>query len=771
MAACVLAMWATPHAEKTLILQELWRQCWDVIYGTDTFGNFWSMLFWMTEALNIFLLVLPSASLAHREERPAWRELAQLWLVELGDMVAFVVHATTSEDNAGPMSSEKLLAEWIQLVLNNLLPILCMQGAGEYRLSFEPLFEQLNGLIVEMDESLVQLNTMVVFRLSTMALSTPLRGETRSILALFSYLLPSESVFARAVTSTVGAIFVQDETCKSAAKHLLKTAQGVDQQLMCESDRTKITSVVQLLEDVEDGQEVLRFIANVDAEKLEHLSSAKQVETLLLGISLIEIVGTDELRDASRNFLKSFLRRYPHLGLLLTPSLISDINAAAIEQSPPELLAKLHFLADTVTIDASCAQQVWNLLGVQMLDPNNSVVMRSAILRILPRLCVSNKRLYRRVMDTLGAHRNGKVAQSGGDNLSPDSMLIQPSVIEIRLAVAASIVDLAKDDVIRDPADCIGWIQEFLVEDYADSPMNALLVHYAIMALHYLVIAQELDFALVLKVMKKKLCSVTSIDDVQHLPPVIQEALVLLLGDGECKNDSSADDEGVGSKPEVPEISPQVAGAIQVLIDLGIQYETVEADNEVSAELLAKIRRNIYFSLSKYSLDALGLDEEGIKAALSWQEEGGEASGQKAPIAAIRYISLRRLAVNGIQLPPTFRELVEDFDKILFDFNSRMLRFEEETLASSLWKTKGTRHHVVPQRRGETQKTSTNDAVALPSPAKMQALHKKMPSASSGVGRLLCFEGKSLSKFLSLAGEISFQEREPMTWSSWSKLG
>ena len=783
LASCVLTVWATPHAEKTLLLQELWRQCWDVIYASSNLSDqFWDHLFWQTEALYIMLLVLPSAGRLNRDDRPAWRELAQCWLMELGDMIAFVVHAThTDDDNntnnkngtshhskksisikhGSSMSSERMLAEWLQLVLNKLLPILATQGAGFYRLSLEPFLEQLNGLIVEMDDSLIQLNTMVVFRLSTMALSTPLTGETKSILTLFSYLLPSESAFARGLTSTVGAIFLQEESCQNEAKHLLKTSQGMDQQLMRISDRGKTYSVIHLLEEGEDGDEVLKFIASVDVSRLESLSAVKQIEVLLLGISMMEIAGNAELQAAGRNFIKCFLQKYSHLGLLLMPSLIADINAAAVEKSPSELLTKLHFLAESVTADPSCAQHAWNLIGVQMLDPNNPVVLRVTILRLLPRLCVANKRLYRRVMDALGAHRDGK-SSSGSTNpgaLSPDSMAIQTVNTEIRLAVAASLCDLAKDDLIRDTSDCIGWIQELLVEDYSDSPSNALLVHYAIMTLHYLVVAQELDFSLVLKVLKKKMCSVTTIEDVRHLPPVIQESLALLLGDGECKDDSSSEDDE-GGEPESPVISAQVVGAVQTLVDLGFQYETVKPNAAASVELIARIRRNIYYSLSKYSLDVLGLDEDGIKAGIGWQGQG-EQRGETPPQVASRYVSLRKLAASGIQLPAGTRGMVEDFETILGDFTSKILRFEEEALSSALWATKGTRN--VHQRRGEAGKSGPKDTGSLPAPSKLQTLHKRMPSASSSIARMMCFEGKTFTKFLSLAGEVSFEEKDPYT--------
>ena len=38
-------------------------------------------------------------------------------------------------------------------------------------------------------------------------------------------------------------------------------------------------------------------------------------------------------------------------------------------------------------------------------------------------------------------------------------------------------------------------------------------------------------------------------------------------------------------------------------------------------------------------LDALGLDEDGIKAAIAWQEEG-DTEGEQPPLAASRYVSL-----------------------------------------------------------------------------------------------------------------------------------
>jgi hypothetical protein len=105
------------------------------------------------------------------------------------------------------------------------------------------------------------------------------------------------------------------------------------------------------------------------------------------------------------------------------------------------MLRQIDFLCDALVKDTQCAREIWNLLGVELMKPTTPSVIRASIIRVFPKLCMANKRLYKRAIEALG----NNLAQS--DNL------------EIRLAVAATIADLAREDRIRDVTDVIGFDQ------------------------------------------------------------------------------------------------------------------------------------------------------------------------------------------------------------------------------------------------------------------------------------------------------------------------
>ena len=206
------------------------------------------------------------------------------------------------------------------------------------------------------------------------------------------------------------------------------------------------------------------------------------------------------------------------------------------------ILYQLGFLCDALVQDPSCAQEVWNLVGVTMSAPDSPTSVRSTAIRMFPKLVTSNKKLYRRVIDTLGR-------------------LVDSKEPEIRVAVVATINDLAREDRIRDVADVIGWLQSYLSDE------ESSVKHYAVLCLHHLVIAGELDFDLVIKVLKKRLCPIGDVDMLLALPGSVLESLVLLLGDGEC-GDADSDEEVVTASSELG-VSPQVSDAVRTLILLG----------------------------------------------------------------------------------------------------------------------------------------------------------------------------------------------------------
>jgi hypothetical protein len=441
------------------------------------------------------------------------------------------------------------------------------------------------------------------------------------------------------------------------------------------------------------------------------------------------------------------------------------------------MLRQIDFLCDAFVKDTQCAREIWNLLGVELMKPTTPSVIRASIIRVFPKLCMANKRLYKRAIEALG----NNLAQS--DNL------------EIRLAVAATIADLAREDRIRDVTDVIGWIQGFISDigwirpvstlDKQKSSGNAALVHYAILCLHYLVVAQELDFNLVIVVLKKRLCNVHDMAEVTKLPPLVLETLVLLLGDGECEDVS--DDEEDGAPHQPAGISTQISKSIETLISLALVPEL--QPNNAKKDMMRRgtilrCRRNINESLAKASFAALGIDEDGIQA-VTMAAKNAEPS--PIPTAGVRYGSIRQVIENGIDImdsgPDVSNqtttpggievelegysedEVVDsDISASLVALTSKMLKYEEEILGSSLW-----------QKRGKVQKDPSKKKVvkgqvpldssqteALPSSTSVQQFYNENRCTATSLSVMLCFEGKPLSLFHDLAGDIANESSDPL---------
>ena len=187
-----------------------------------------------------------------------------------------------------------------------------------------------------------------------------------------------------------------------------------------------------------------------------------------------------------------------------------------------EMQSLLEFICDSIARDASCAHEVWAMV-LSLIDPlTASIRVQSMVLRLYPIICNTNKRLYGRICESLGRY------------------VSHPSN-ELRVIAAASICELAQKDLIRDVSDVIGWVQSFLTDQ------EDMIVYYAVLSLHHLVLSGELDYIIVLKVLNKKLVKFDeNVNDVLTLNHIIIEALVKLLGDGETGNgddDSSNDSE------------------------------------------------------------------------------------------------------------------------------------------------------------------------------------------------------------------------------------
>ena len=702
MATCVMQL-SRPLYEKMSFLQAIWRETWMQIRQ----GNGVELLSWMSLSLHLFLSGVQCES---RETQSASMELAYLWLVELVDMAAAL--PVTMEE-----SDSESFGSFLSMIVDKILAHFFVPTC---RIAMEPVLVQLV-TIIKKDRRMMHVNCATCFRLGSLALSTPIKHDICGLLTLLVEFPRPNGDLVQGLLHTLSCIFAQDDTCKDLARRMytLVASSGSDQV----KEDSELTSMVQLFQ-ANCHEDKLLSVMTASLEHIDPLqvSAVHQNAAVLLGYSLLFHIRVDH--ELVYSYLKALLQQFPHLGITLLPVLLQSIQTASNEKDGATLLHQLRFLCDAVAKDPHCAQEVWNLVGVTMVQRDSPTPVRAAAIRMYPRLCASNKRLYRRIIDTLGSFVDSK----------------EP---EIRLSVAATLDDLARDDRIRDVSDVIGWVQTYLSDEMA------YVMYYAVSCLHRLTVAQELDFDLVIKVLNKRLCPVGDVQEVLKLPGNVIEALVLLLGDGECDSGTDDDEEKIASTTQdLLGVSPQVSGAVRTLIDLSLL--PIESTTQVAftRDMVSHIRLNIYRSLSSYSLFALGLDEAGVKSAIMNQE--GAASSTTD--ASLRYMALKQIAAEGLEYPPAVTTDTIKSDPTV-SLVRKMLAYEEESLGSSIWQKGG----KTSSASSKADRTTAPKAAfsALPSPVVIEKLYTPNPCSSTSIASLLCYEGNSVSDLFDYASDIS----------------
>ena len=401
---------------------------------------------------------------------------------------------------------------------------------------------------------LLKLNPVTTLRLCTLSLSCPVKEDVNSMLRILCSTIQQQnqkqqkgkgtkrdtssdknlSIYVHGILRATASMFVRDDVCSNQSKDIIESIlqqqssfdknhdsgsrkiatvgsgghnnnssehshslRGVSSTVMVSSARP-ICNTLQFLDpSVVNVDDFLSFLSrsntfgaaakttamsNTTAAATTtiktiassiRLSSMQQSAALLLGIALLE--NNDETtQNVAYVYLRNLLSKYSHLGVSLLPVLIDSINTASIKGYGNALVQHLGFICDTVALDKQCAVEIWNLLGMELMRQTIPSVIRATVIRLFPKLCSANKRLYKRVIEALGR------------NLS------QSTNQEIRLAIAATVAELAKADQIRDVTDVIGWIQGFISDvgwvrqtstmDSQLAPSNASLVHYAILS-------------------------------------------------------------------------------------------------------------------------------------------------------------------------------------------------------------------------------------------------------------------------------------------------
>ena len=795
MAASVLTLSTHPQ-ECLFFLEGIWRECWSLISKVgdddddDGFNDnddeesttaLFDILEWMTKSLQYFLWGLPLRPL---QDRLVCKELGQRWLVQLLDLASFLSELSHDDDNddettlPGTSATHRQLAQWLETLLGGTLPSLC-SVLPSYRIAIEPALIQAQTIIQRIGNKRLELHPVAILRLASIAMADPQPEHVRGMLSILSLAVPSNNNDSnvRIMLQGLASMYLRDEVCMTSAKQILQSCETAAAAAATTTPSVTTTSsssigqsrsflksrhvvnIIQFLdESIVPVDNFLNFLSRHDIFLGSHLSSIQQNAALLLGVGLLE---TPSRRETAYTYLSNLLQRYSHLGISLLPVIVDSINAASLVGDGDTLIRQLEFLCDAIVVDNQCAREIWNLLGVELMKPTIPTVIRASVIRLFPKVCAANKRLYKRVIEALGMN------------------LGQPNPnIEIQLAVAATVADLAREDRIRDVTDVIGWIQSFIVDfgwirrrntvDDPTSSGNAALVHLAIMSLHYLVVAQELDFQLVIVVLKKRLCDVHDINVVLKLPPVVLEALTLLLGDGECESASDDEEDGGNNNNTATGavVSPQVSKSVDILISLA-HSETTSRDG------FERCRRNILQSLSGYSLDALGVDEGGLRSIIS---AGDTLEGGHIPPLGKRYLSLRSLIEDGLSVfgsesRATFDEgktnmsgSEADAQHPIVALVSKLLRFEEEVLGSELWQKRGKLRKGPKKKIGRNNKppAQPGQAEALPSSTSLQQIYNENRSTATALAVLLCFEGKPLSLLTDIAGDIQNESPDPL---------
>jgi len=434
MAASVLNH-STPLVERTIVLDTIIRVTWSFCRKNKLQSD---NLLWHFEAIVFFIESSDS------ENNFLIHSMAHNWILQLMDMLA-----TMDGD----------LTSCFSIIIETVLPRFFFGHRSA--LSLRPILASALQIAGK-----CKVSNITIFQVMAMALSTPNQSISVGLLEIIDILLERSPTMSNRLKAAIPSMFttVWEHFPKLASKFRVPFAQI--------SERKDDSSYLEI--KLEDNDEFLHLlgkrVSEVDASKTSVIT--QNCLLILANTSLF-----DDNNHVVKAFIKALLHKFPHLGISMLPALLLSIRESIKHANLA--LNRLNFLCEVVVHDPNCAQEVWNLMGLSLVNKDKPLSLRLAAIRTYPLLCSNNRRLYRRIIDSLG-------------NLVSER---QP---EIRLAVATVITQLAKDDQIRDVSDVIGWVQSYLLDEIPP------IVHLAILSLHYMILNGELDFDVVIKVVGKK---------------------------------------------------------------------------------------------------------------------------------------------------------------------------------------------------------------------------------------------------------------------------
>lgn len=588
-------------------------------------------------------------------------------------------------------------------------------------------------------------NSASTMRLGTLALSLESDREVNAVcdllLSIFvnfldeGALVRNDVSFLGGMLYALGCVFSSRSNCTDKAKTMRMVGESLIKDSSAyslgEGENSERLHLIDILADMKSEQSSSRYnnliekmsrsISAMDQPNLHSwsrrpLALEDQCSGLLVGLTLLHVAvlspgPTDHEYQRTLEFLASFLECYPRAASRVLPSVLDTVRKSSNSPSLPQILSiSVNFIASKqIVSDPHGAHLAWSYLSPLTTDGVPSAT-RASMIRILPQMCLNNKKLFRRIRDVIGK-----------------SMVSTDPIV--RIAATATLSDMAKLDLLRDVEGIVSWIQGRLNDE------ESTVTYFALSALRYLVQNEELDFDLVVRVLEKRLAiDLGAVEAFLGWDVLALESLVELLGEGGLEEDDD-DDSQVESEEEDggPEPTVKTVKAVSLLIELALK---INSHDQYDVSTQSRILSKIYQSLSNYSAFILGLDSESIRSCADATSIPKDLSEDWE-----RYLDLKTILQGGMDLASRMQDdttfngcdkLTEEFSNNLVVMMQLLLSFEEETFGSFIFQ-KGSSSSKGKNEGAHQHRVSKFVLSALPEISAIKSIYESDESVSERV--------------------------------------
>lgn len=724
---------ATHNEESRLILMESLRIC--ALNLQSQFAM--QMIEYLAVSLTSYLDQLVCTS-TNPNESVAVLELSYEWQSGLTDLIRSASQKNLDEGNA------KSLFVAIDAIIVTILPQLS-SSITSFMVTFEmtSIFATIASSINDLEEfsAFLTVNSASAMRLGTLALCLESDREVNAVcdllLSIFvkfldeGALVRNDVSFLGGMLYALGCVFSSRPNCTDKAKTMRMVGDSLIKESSAfslrEGENSERLHLIDFLADMKSEQPSTSYHnligttsrsimgqTNLHSWRRRPLAMEDQCSGLLVGLTLLHVAvlspgPTDHVYHRALEFLASFLECYPRSASRVLPSVFDTVRKSSQSSPLPQILSNsVNFIASKqIVSDPHGAHLAWSYLSPLTNDGVPSAT-RASMIRILPQMCLNNKKLFRRIREVIGK-----------------SMVSTDPIV--RIAATASLSDMAELDLLRDVEGIVSWIQGRLNDE------ESTVTYFALSALRYLVQNEELDFDLVVRVLEKRLAiDLGTVEDFLGWDVLTLESLVELLGEGGLEDDEDSQDEDEDEEGG-PEPTVKTVKAVSLLIELALK---ITSHDHYDFSTQSRILSKIYQSLSNYSAFILGLDPESIRSCADVTSIPKDLSEDWE-----RYLDLKSIMHDGMNLVSRLQDdtrgndsgnVTEEFSNNLAAMMQLLLSFEEETFGSFIFQ-KGSSSSKGKNESAHQHRVSKSVLSALPEISAIKSTYESDESVSERV--------------------------------------